>query len=768
MTPKELEDKIGAMHQRFLDNPKLYAEFVKLLLDYKESSSPSLYDQDVTSALRNGLENVERYLKMDMALSPRSIIIEKRCPDESQTFSKADTEGDYQIFFIMDDESRLHLHPDRKQSHLLYILMLLCSLKHGLLADLFLIKNHEGIPALKTVVKLITLIYPHLNENDKNTMQMAKDLAPNHSFSNIFQKMKAPVTDCLKQAGLSDDLYWYMPYADEKIKKKKKINLYKMHMPQPRIHFPPEFQAIIDELPDAADYLAQKGINIDDWGKDMENDFALCQEAAKRGDAEGLYNLGLHYSTGEGVRQDYKKSVAFLQKADKNNYFEATYTLGVYHMFGFGVKQNIYKALDYFERAAKSGHAEAAEYAAQIYERGTCGVKVNHQKAFNLYMIAAEQDYEEAMWYVIDSYLSGNGTKRDVLKAVTWFMKADKLGFQKIDLLFGIYLFNLNKKETLDYANDLFVKAADADIPQAYYFMALMVSKGYAQTDNLEEEKKTWLLKGADLGDNYCIKTIKHDYPEVYEENKCKWNRLISIYDLLKECLSEMDQLKKEEFIQLIDAYRERWHASYLTEICKQLSIHKAHDTTGNNLPTERQIIVRKSKGGKLPYELVFRLANGEEVIINKINPNSLMLYLLAVICSYKSGYTTLMAKSKDCRPILKEFVLLVCGDSVGNLDYYIDCYMISGSGQNENKYRQYSNIAKRTIRDAIGTKDEVLFFLFNNRLVLGKQNLRQTILDSQYIEIPQELISIAQRMPDALDILKSANIHQDTTQSFE
>ena len=95
MTEQELQNKIGAMHLRFLDDQKHYAEFVNLLMDYSESSDN--YGQAVTSALRDGLANSEHYLRMESALSPRSIVIEKRKVAKGMNISKADVEGCYRV-----------------------------------------------------------------------------------------------------------------------------------------------------------------------------------------------------------------------------------------------------------------------------------------------------------------------------------------------------------------------------------------------------------------------------------------------------------------------------------------------------------------------------------------------------------------------------------------------------------------------------------------------------------------------------------------------
>ena len=740
MTERELQNKIGAMHLRFLDDQEHYAEFVNLLIDYSESSDN--YGQAVTSALRDGLANYECYLRMESALSPRAIVIEKRKVAKGKNNSKADVEGCYRVYFILDDERKLKMRFDRKQSHLLYILILLCSLKNGLLADFFLSEDN-----LETVIRLIKLIYPYMD--DKSARLMAKELASDRSFSDILQKMKAPLVDCLQRAEMADDLYWYMPYA-VKLKKKR---LYKVHIPHPQIVCPPEFLPIIEALPDASEFTSE----IEE--RDLENDFAWWKALAEQGDAEGLYHVGVFYGTGDVVSQDYRKSVAYFEQADQKGCFDATFQLGVNHLFGFGVTKDIHKALTYFERAAANGHAEAATWAGQIYERGTDGVKEDHRKAFNLYMIAAEQDNEEAIWYVIQGYLLGQGANKDFDKAYEWFQKADALGYERVKPLFGVHYFDQGDDESLDKALRLFIDGCNADIPQAFYYMGRMADKGYCRTDDAKEEMKEWFLKGALRGDQMSIQTLMKYFPVEYAEHHESYEQNISIRDILIGLVQLMNNMVWDTFIQLVDAYRERWHENYLAEMCKQLSIHKKPDGNENDWTPERRITVRESKGGKLPYEIVLTLANGDKVIINKINLNCLTLFLLTIICSYKSGYTTMMAADKNCRPVLKELVQLIHGSRIRNLDFYVEGMMgyekEEEKKKNEDYYKQYSNMLKNVIKKVVGVRDDAYYFLFENVRTSGRKNLRRLNLDPQNIDIPQELMDLAIRMPDALEVMQ-------------
>ena len=761
MTDKELHDKLGALHLRLLDDEDNYIKMYNLLIDYSECCKN--FGQSVNKALREGLQNHERYLKLDNALSPRSIIVEKK----EGTDKASKSEGNYQIVFVLDDDSRHVIHFGRKQSHLLYILFLLCSRKNGLLTDFFQKDDSREFDVIDVVALLAQLIFPSLRNKAKEARLLALELGPDKSFSDSLQKMKAPLVKCLKAAKMSDDLYWYMPFAVN-LKRKQ---LYNMHMPSTKIVLPAEFQPIIDALPDANDFLKKLGISADSIDNDLEHDFAHWQQLAKEGDVDGLFHVGVFYATGDIVSQDYHKSIDYFQQAAQKGSLDALYQIGILHMWGFGVKKDIHQAVNFFTQAADHGHVDAAATLGQIYERGDYGIKTNYQKAFKYYMIAAEQDNEEGMWYVIQGYLLGNGTPVDEDKAYEWFKKSQALGYYNIGVLYGVHLMNKGDEDSLEAALPLFLEGCENDVPIAYYMMCKMVLKGYGNDEDRNKEAYEWLMAGAFLGDDHCINTIKKTKPDIYELYADEWEEPLSLRDSFIQLIGEMDVHSKESFLQIVDAYSYKWHDRYVAEICKQLNIHKSYCDDGGDHTPRRRITVRKSKGGKLPYELVLTLANGKEVVINKINLNSLVLYLLTLICSYKSGYTTMMAKSESCRPVLKELARLVCGSHVQDFDDYVEAYMSyekdEANKKNEDYYKKYSNDAKVALKKSLDVFDDTDCFLFNIHRV-GKKILRRSNLDSQYIELPPELMELAINMPDAMDVIQGAEKQEDTSVAQE
>ena len=86
---KDIQDKVGALHLRLMDDKANYHDIVGHMAYYHKDNPH--YSEDLLNALRDGLENHERYLNLQNALSSRCIKIVKR--PEGEKYSAADTEG---------------------------------------------------------------------------------------------------------------------------------------------------------------------------------------------------------------------------------------------------------------------------------------------------------------------------------------------------------------------------------------------------------------------------------------------------------------------------------------------------------------------------------------------------------------------------------------------------------------------------------------------------------------------------------------------------
>jgi len=786
MTSEDINHKIGALHLRLLDNPEQYQIMLKHLLHY--AGDNYAMGEDVNAALEEGLKNHQRIAGIENALSPRFIRIEKRELPAGQVIHDTDTEGLYHVVLGFDDGFCQPIHFEKKQDQLLYIMIVLCSLKNGLLSDFF---QKQETQIREVVSQFIDMIYPNARTNGAKNSIMT-NLSPKVYFSDIIQKLKAPIEACASSHGTTDELLWFLPYTRNYGLKR----IHQMRMLPVSIHYPPEFQPIVDALPDAADYVDMsssmegelKGFeNIDksqmhtvmlkkanegdieamniiagnyNWGtgvlKDKDKAFGWWKKAADLGHDESQFYVGVMYGTGDVVQQDYKKAAEYLKKAASQNYADAIYWLGKFKRHGFGCRKNPTKAIEFFERAAELGCQEAAIDVAWMFYHGE-GIRSQPKKALHYYFELAKHDIDQAYWHIIESYLKGRGLEQDEEKAIEWMEKGIDKGMLCIYWITGFYFYN---NHYYDEASIIFKEAAEQGIG-VYEYLAKMNMKGVGQLSGTREETIEWLTKGVLNDDDDCKKIMKKMFPEEYKALGQRRELSIRNSMVLKLALDSVcSDEEKLKFLKLVDSYREVYRDRYQEEINKQLSIHQpSTDKKEGKTRSRRKIMIRKLKGGKQRYELVLRLINGEEVIISKMNPNSLLLFLLAVICSYKSGYTTIMADEKyadECVPVFKKLIYLVLGNRNDvEIQIFIESFLRNGS-----YYRTYSNMAKNAIKQAVGLKDEALYYLFDNFKVKdgSRKNLRRMIMDVQDIELPDELMALANQMPDGKKLAQNTD----------
>ena len=93
-------------------------------------------------------------------------------------------------------------------------------------------------------------------------------------------------------------------------------------------------------------------------GKNNPQVGQLKAEAAK-GDPEALYQLGLAYSAGSGVTQDYVEAVRQFKAAADKGHTEAQNALGLCFDHGTGVEPDPGQAVQWYAKAADPGLVEA-------------------------------------------------------------------------------------------------------------------------------------------------------------------------------------------------------------------------------------------------------------------------------------------------------------------------------------------------------------------------------------------------------------------------
>lgn len=103
--------------------------------------------------------------------------------------------------------------------------------------------------------------------------------------------------------------------------------------------------------------------------------------------------MGMLYINGEGgVGKNYAEAQKWLELAAKGGDVDARYNLGIMYKNGSGALQNFELAFQWFEMAAGQNHAEAQYNVALMYKNGM-SVAVDMVKAYTWANIASAQGH---------------------------------------------------------------------------------------------------------------------------------------------------------------------------------------------------------------------------------------------------------------------------------------------------------------------------------------------------------------------------------------
>ncbi|KAL0252009.1 hypothetical protein GEMRC1_001221 [Eukaryota sp. GEM-RC1] len=168
----------------------------------------------------------------------------------------------------------------------------------------------------------------------------------------------------------------------------------------------------------------QGTIEVFELNNTIENDFQIeksndelafegYQEAAERGDAEAMVNLGNCFLNGIGVNKNERQAVYwFLEALYKGN---------------SNARNNLGQTIQWCQIHAEIGDELAMTALGVCYHHGE-GIQKNHSKAVYWYQQAANLGKTVAMNNLGVCYHNGEGIQKEHSKAVYWYQKATDLG----------------------------------------------------------------------------------------------------------------------------------------------------------------------------------------------------------------------------------------------------------------------------------------------------------------------------------------------------
>ncbi|MES9857034.1 MAG: SEL1-like repeat protein [Sedimenticola sp.] len=144
-------------------------------------------------------------------------------------------------------------------------------------------------------------------------------------------------------------------------------------------------------------------------------------------DMQQHYRMGLNYTNGSGVAQNYHKAAELFEEAALAGHIDAQYMLGIAQATGRGVRVDHRKAVDWFKKAAPKGHKRAQYQLGESYMNGR-GAEKDIAWGARWYGLSANQGHTLAQRSLGVSFIKGLGVPKDQKTATTWLTLADKSG----------------------------------------------------------------------------------------------------------------------------------------------------------------------------------------------------------------------------------------------------------------------------------------------------------------------------------------------------
>jgi len=126
---------------------------------------------------------------------------------------------------------------------------------------------------------------------------------------------------------------------------------------------------------------------------DPQECFRLHEIAAQRGNADGMFELYVLLSTGQGVAKNEARALQWCERAAAQDHGRALYNMGSFHATGLGVAKDPAGALGFYLRASEAGNGRASATAGVMFWTGD-GTKTDRARARQLFSLAADQGYD--------------------------------------------------------------------------------------------------------------------------------------------------------------------------------------------------------------------------------------------------------------------------------------------------------------------------------------------------------------------------------------
>ena len=206
------------------------------------------------------------------------------------------------------------------------------------------------------------------------------------------------------------------------------------------------------------------------------------QIKAESGDAKSQYRVGLRYSSGTDVEQNYATALKWFERAAAQGHVGAQYFTAIAYSTGRGAGVDKPRAVEWFAKAADAGHVPSQYQMGAVYANGR-GVNQDSIWAARWFGKAALRGHQEAMFSYGVFRAAAKGVPRDDIDAWQWLELAARKGHAqaaKVRDRIGAGLNAADRKAAAWVAAWQAAKTDTyADVPTVRYLQIVLTALGF-------------------------------------------------------------------------------------------------------------------------------------------------------------------------------------------------------------------------------------------------------------------------------------------------
>lgn len=241
-------------------------------------------------------------------------------------------------------------------------------------------------------------------------------------------------------------------------------------------------------------------IYMSDRRPDFKRSAMLFAKAADQGEVDSIYQLGMLYAYGQGIKRDPDKAVMLLTEACDKGHSQAMFDYANMRFEGQVLEQDLSEAAKWFGKASEQYNATAQYCLACMYGNGTYFEK-DDEKAAQLFTDAAEAGEPNSQYALACFCYEGRGVPKDEKRAEMWFCASAEQGHPAAKAFYGMMRVTRAEAEAdAEEGLEMIKEVADSGYSDGQFYLGRILMEGKYAKKNIPLAKK-YLKLAAKQGD---------------------------------------------------------------------------------------------------------------------------------------------------------------------------------------------------------------------------------------------------------------------------